>query len=143
MPKKICIPCSLEFDSVADYDEHDKSGHSLKEKGITLGPPPPPGVPPGVPLATPEFIQMAQNAKSSDSTAAPLPQHPPLAKPEQKPIVLSYIYTGTCPTCNVNVGVVELDVELEVEKKKVSRHFAVCICPVCKAQLTSREVVKL
>jgi hypothetical protein len=101
---------------------------------------------------TPEFIHMMEdlNRRTAGTplnpsgvegvtTAEPLaplaPIAPPVVKQEDKPIILGYKYTGTCPSCHQDVSTLELDAD--------GKHFAVAFCLFEKKQIESKEVVNL
>lgn len=70
----------------------------------------------------PEIIEKAQ--KKED-----------LPKPELKPIVLNYKFTGNCPECNSEVETIMINLGEKL--------VACAVCPFCKVQRMTKEVVSL
>lgn len=134
----MCITCSLDFPTDADFLVHKKSGHTDMTKGTPLDGPSAVVVGPDI-KPTEEFAaQVARiEAKANEPPPAPpkpnFPERPIL--PDPKPITLTYNYIGECPTCRNPVSTLELDVA------KV--HCVVAFCARCNKQLASREEKKL
>lgn len=124
----ICMPCGMEFPSEASFQQHKDSGHTTKG-GLLM---PPSAVP------SPEFMETVQRLEAQALTpTVPLadptkaPDGSELKLPEAKPIVLTYVYTGDCPTCIKPISTLELNVK--------DSHFVVAYCEICKKQLNERE----
>lgn len=127
----MCVPCSLDFPNDADYYLHKKGGHADKSKGNPI-------VGPGIEPPQ-DFIEAVKRieAKKDEPPPAPppAPDQPRPTMPDPNPIVLTYSYTGDCPTCRNPVSTLELDVK--------DLHCIVAYCPRCNKQLSSREEKKL
>ena len=117
----LCIPCNQEFPSEASFQEHKKSGH--KTKGVSLV------APQGTP--TPEFLEQVQRIEGKKEPV----DNTNLKMPDPKPISLTYVFVGECPSCHGPVTTLEVDVEKE--------HVCICYCNNEKKQLESRKVEKL
>ena len=128
MPKRaLCMKCSLEFASEADYQKHKDAGHTGGGTPIA----------PSGQTVPAEFIAQVERIENKDTPPVAPTELP--AAPVVAPIGLSYVYTGSCPSCNVAVSTLELDIEVE----KAEQHVVVAFCPNCKKQLQTRKVEKL
>ena len=125
MPKMICMPCNQEFSSEASYLKHKESGHTTKGQALEG--------PGDVSAPTPEFLEAVARIESQKDEQPPTPERPQL--PDPKPIALTYVYTGDCPSCRRQPSTLELQVK--------DTFFVIAYCDNCKKQLMEKEVVKL
>lgn len=127
----MCIPCSLEFSTEADFTVHKSSGHVDKSKGLTL-------VGPGV-EPDPDFaatIARIEAKKNEPQVMTAPPVHSPRPElPELQAVQLIYKYTGDCPTCRTPVSTLELDLD--------QTHAVIAHCVKCNKQLEVRKEKKL
>lgn len=59
----------------------------------------------------------------------------PKGDPDRKPIQLTYVFTGNCPTCGKHVETLELDVGND--------HFCIAFCTACREKRAERKVARL
>ena len=84
------------------------------------------------------IIAKGKVIKKEDLTASPgklISTPPPANKPKPKPIELTYVYTGLCPTCGGQISTLEIDID--------KKHFCIAHCNRCNKQHDTREVKKL
>ena len=123
--KALCISCGMEFPSEEAFQAHKDGGH--KTKGDIVSPV-------TASLPNQDFIDAVNRIEKKD-TPSKEDQQKDLKMPEPKPISLTYLYVGECPTCRGPVTTLEIDIE------KI--HMCICYCNNCKKQLESRKVEKL
>lgn len=128
----LCEKCAAEFKTDAEYKQHkvDHMLGKLTDKKID-------------PIAGPieETSAQAPVVASTPQQKAQAPWNSGDVKPTPKlsdPIMLKYIYTGTCP-CGAAIETIPLDIDVDKQKKYV----VIAWCPVEKKNIQQRMVNKL
>lgn len=118
MPKAFCVRCSnedgeLQFDSVRELFEHEKSGHTImpKMKEETK---------PQTKTETPPVAAVVPNK---------IPEIP------KRPIGLFYKYEGACEDCGREVDTIEVGLGAHL--------MMIAYCPNCKKQYSQTKVLPI
>lgn len=144
--ESMCVQCSMNFLSYDEYEQHKRSGHTIP--GITIVDPGQ-SLPSGIPMSALPDEDFAQRIKEMEESQATPPTDPITAeahkkemaarledlKVKPKTLILTYQWTGDCPTCVKAVSTLELKVE--------KRCFSIAFCDQCRNQINQREVVDL
>jgi hypothetical protein len=108
----MCIQCGEDtFDTMSSLTQHIKNIHvaTIRDRGETFEDQPPAPVEQG----------------------SLVPSNPALPEP----IVLTYVFTGQCPTCRTYVETLELEVE--------GKLFMVAYCSTCKVKVFDKKVIPI
>lgn len=146
----LCEKCGAEFTSDADYKKHkvDHMQGRISDKKIDPVEGPVEEEAPLAPVVPPTPEQKAKAPWNKMVTPIEEVYNDPLASSKaqvitqvkkEEPIVLKYVYNGTCPSCNTPVETIPLDVDVDKQKKFV----VIAWCSSCKKNIQQRMVTKL